>query len=1017
MGNLTLGLDLGPTSVGWALVDEEHCAIVATGVRVFPEGVDRDASGAEQSKSQQRRIARAMRRQIARRSRRKRKLRQLLHEAGLIPQVATRPAGDPDRVQWEGEQFQAADPYALRRKALTERLTAHELGRVLMHLNQRRGFLSNRKTDRERKKESSELLAEISQLERDIHESGSRTLAEYLARQRGDEPALFHRTRLRGRHTRRDMYQREFDAVWAAQQRYHPDRLTDEFRQRVRDVIFFQRPLRPPGPGLVGRCELEPRLPRCPRADRRFQRFRLFQEISNLKVLDTAARSPARSLTHEERERLIAYLRSGKERSFDQIRKHLFQQHESVRFNLEEGGRGKLLGMRTDASLASKGLLGPKWHKAPEDLKDRIVAAIIDDDAERLGYLLNQACFGPEMAERVLEETDLESGYASYSLHAIKKLLPHVAAGLPLTTRDPNEPCALRAAGYQMPWERAAEKKPFLDKPPAVTNPLVRAALHEVRKVVNGVLREYIYWAGHTLGAIHIELAREVRGTAAQRRKLSLEMHDRERQRDAAAARIREFGKKPTRGDIERYLLWEEQGHECIYSGRPISLAQLLEGEADVDHVLPYSRSLDNSRMNRVIAFRAENAAKGDRTPYEWLAGANPDKYEQVLQRAKRLPFPKLRRFHQETVDLEDFFSRQFQDTAYITTQVRQYLACLGADILCPKGAHTAELRRHWGLNTILRSDEADLKNRDDHRHHAVDAIVVALTNRSRLQQLAAIARQGGTDRTGEVLPDPWDEFRQQAGERVNSIIVSYRVRRRVSGALHKETVYGRAEATGEYVVRKPLESLTPAMAEKIRDPVVRSLVAQRLGEFGIKLGRGGGKIPAEVWKEPLYMPARNADRRPLIRSVRIVVPSDAIVPIRGGASYVDPGNTHHVCLFEISENGKTRKDAVFVSMLEALRRVRDREPIIQPAHPAQPAARFLMSLSGNELLLLRHEGREDFYRFDTAASTSKQMWFRHHTFAGKSSDKRLRVSKKPGTFEGKKVTVDPIGRVRWAND
>jgi CRISPR-associated endonuclease Csn1 len=550
-----------------------------------------------------------------------------------------------------------------------------------------------------------------------------------------------------------------------------------------------------------------------------------------------------------------------------------------------------------------------------------------------------------------------------------------------------------------------------------VTNPLVRQALHEVRKVVNAILRELVYKDGHRLARIHIELAREVRGTFEQRQKLIREMRDRERRREEAAEAIRAAGVKPTRAAIDRYLLWQEQDKQCIYSGRPIGIAQLFGGEVDVDHILPYPRSLDNSLMNRVVCFREENADKSDRTPYEWLAERDPARYEAVLQRADRLPhYQKARRFRQRSVELDDFFARQFVDTTYITTQVHQYVQCLGADVLCPKGQHTADLRWQWGLDSVLRDDGLGLKNREDHRHHAVDAVVIALTNRSRLQQLAALRRRGGTERTGEILNEPWAGFRRSVEDAVNGINVSHRVRRKVAGALHEETIYGPTNTPGEFVYRKPIEALTPSMVEDIRDPIVRSLVQQRLAAF--KIAGDASKIPAEVWKEPLYMYAPKSKQLLPIRRVRLIRQEGTIRPIRGGTAYVKPGSIHHVCLFEWTEpNGKVTRDMVSVSMLEAVERVKNKKPIIEKTHPTRTDARFVMSLSGGELVLLTHRDQEALYRFDTAASTSKQMWFRHHTAAGKSSDKRGVVSKKPGTLRARKVTVDPIGRIRWAND
>ena len=202
-----LGLDLGPTSIGWALIDETSARILATGVRIFPEGVGRDQQGGEQSKSQARRTKRGMRRQIARRARRKRELRRLLADGGLLP-------NDPVELT----ALLAVNPYPLRARALDERLEPHELGRVLVHLNQRRGFLSNRKTDKARAKETKGMLAEISELAKAIERAGCRTVGEYLARLDAhfDHTCSTDNQRVRHRHTRRDMYEAAGGAVGRA---------------------------------------------------------------------------------------------------------------------------------------------------------------------------------------------------------------------------------------------------------------------------------------------------------------------------------------------------------------------------------------------------------------------------------------------------------------------------------------------------------------------------------------------------------------------------------------------------------------------------------------------------------------------------------------------------------------------------------------------------------------------------------------------------------------------------------
>ena len=555
MAAYTLGLDLGSNSIGWAVIDEENQRIIDAGVRVFPEGVDRDQQGGEQSKSEQRRIARGMRRQIARRSRRKRVLRRTLVEIGLLPDAAAFAAADLRRVQWECDQFGKDDPYALRSRALRERLELHEIGRILMHLNQRRGFLSNKKADRQNKKESSEMLEEISTLAAAM---GDRSLGKYLADLKDENP----HTRLRGRHTRRDMLQDEFAAIWESQRKFHGDVLTDElcFGRSGREtyprepkpvgrgssllleyglygIIFFQRPMYWPK-SVVGACELEPKKKRCPKADRLAQRFRLLQEVNNLRVIPPND-EPCR-LADECREKLIAYLARSKERTFDEIRKHLGFL-EGFGFNLEVGDRRKLLGMPTDAILARKDLFGKNWHSRPDTDRTSIVQTLLGGDEEAIrGRAVSEWDVDGETTERLLE-VDFGEGYASYSREAIENLLPYLERGLPLMSRD-GELSALQEAGYLRPDQHVVNQKTELPHPPDVTNPLVRHALHEVRKVVNAIIREY----GEPK-AIHIELAREVKGTGETRRKITLEMRDRERRRDAAAERIKEHGEKVTR--------------------------------------------------------------------------------------------------------------------------------------------------------------------------------------------------------------------------------------------------------------------------------------------------------------------------------------------------------------------------------------------------------------------------------------------------------------------------------------
>jgi len=1044
----TLGLDLGPNSIGWALLDPESSRIIRSGVRVFPEGVDKFDTTKEESRNEQRRLARQMRRQHHRRSFRKTQLRAALAEAGLLP---VDPAAQRSLLE--------SDPYPLRARALTEKLKPHELGRILYHLNQRRGFLSLRKKERKDNTVKG-LLAEIDRNEAARVESGAETVGAWLAtKQKVDRADHTHRTEddhLRNRHLSRKQIEDEFNLIWDRQREFGHDVLTDQLRYGdtgrrqypvkpepldgktalqafgLHGLMFFQRPITWPA-SAVGRCELEPRHRRCARADRHAQRFRMLQEVNNLRYIDPDDGGEKR-LTDEQRQLLLGKLARSKEMTFDKIREALGFL-KTVKFNLERGERGKIKGHVTDAVLAGKKHVGPAWHKLDERDKDRIVRNLLDtnmSDEQVERRLVERYGLTAEQAEGAVI-ADLPAGHVDYSLKAIDKLLPELERGLVVMARDKAD-SALHAAGYLRPDEHVAatfEQLPALtdgDCPiPEIANPVVRRALVELRKVVNAIIREF-----GKPDAIHLEMAREVQQGKKRRDEYNKRNRQREAERDKAADEIRKLGEKVTRDKIIRYMLWEEQGRVCPYTGDAIAQTQIFGGQTDVDHILPRSQSLDNAQMNKVLVFREANREKGQRTVHGWLANSHPERYQQVIQRARRLPYPKFKRFRQKEADLGEFIARQLTDTAYIARLTGQYLRCLydAPDrVLGLKGQLTSELRHHWGLETVLSemqdspawAADAELrpgeKNRADHRHHTIDAIVIALSDRSRLQQLARIHRQGGVRSTGEVLPDPWDGFRRDVINAVADIKVSHRANRKISGGLHEDTLYGPTQTRRVWVIRKPLLELSANEIDRIRDEGIRRVVKARLAEHGIEVGRG--KKPDQKKMAEALKDAAMPSGVP-IRKVRVEKPEKTIRRIRPDSpnpAYVRPGNTHHLCVFEWTEKRK----AVFVPMIDAIERVRRHEPLIQRKPPTDgrdipPDARFLFSLSQGELVLADVKGQETLLVFKTAASTSGRLRFAEHTDARRSGDQRKHVFK-ANTLRARKVSVDPLGRVRWAKD
>jgi CRISPR-associated endonuclease Csn1 len=1063
MKKRTLGLDLGPNSIGWALIEEDTASntggLIDMGVRVFTEGLDAFDTAKESSRNEKRRVARGMRRQTARRRKRRKELAEALTSVGLWPS---------DEVQ--RSQLIQINPYELRAKAVSnKKLTPYELGRVFLHLSKRRGFLSNRKTD-STGKEGEGLLHEIQENEAKRVESGHPTLGSWLYEKlQTQQPTdRQHDDHVRRRHLSRKQYQHEFGKIWESQAVFHPELLTIQLRWGnlgpipfpckpvaktdrnvtslqlfgLEGLIFFQRKMYWPTE-VIGRCELEPRKRRCPIADRRFQRFRIWQELNNLRYIDPDSGKEAQ-LTLPQRNLLFGKLWETDKLDFSKIRKSLGFL-ESVKFNLEKGERSYLKGNATDKAARSN--LGKDWNHLDEARKDQIIEALTNpnlDDRDLITLATEKWGFNNEQIANLMK-IKLPTGYGSLSLKAITRLLPYLEKGFTYSLQDEGN-SAIHAAGY---LRRDQIKKRIYDFLPSpyvernvligqIPNPVVKRALVEVRKLVNAILREY-----GKPDEIHVEMARNLKLGTEKRKEITKANGNRAKVRDAISDKLREHNVLPSRENILRYQLWEEQNHQCMYSGRVISISQLLGdgGGVEVDHILPRSRTLDDSQTNKVLCFRDANQSKGNRTPFEWLAVSHSEKYEEIVQRANILlrsgliPYGKYKKLLQKEVKTDEFVSRQLVDTAYITKVTSEYLRCLfdsDQHVLGLKGALTAELRWQWGLETILEelpdspawATKENLrpgqKNRADHRHHAIDAVVIALTNRSRLQSLAKSMSDHANDRQGELLDEPWDNFREIIKQRVSRIWVSHRVERKVSGPLHKETHYGKTERSDKWVARKAVDALTGAEIPNIRDPFIRDLVIARLKESGIDVGRKAD-VDSKKLKgilSDLKMPSGVP-----IRKVRVVKTDKTIRTIRMNKSetFVKPDSTHHLSVFEWQENGKTKRDAVFLSMLDAVERVKKGGSLIQRTVSSVLAeipvnAKFVMSLSMREMILVDIDGQETLLVFRTAPSTTKQMIFVQHSDSRSSNDCK-KYSFYPSTLRGKKVTVDLLGRIRNAGD
>lgn len=945
-----LGIDLGANSLGWAAIrleDGETAGVLTAGVRVFPAGVSGLEYGADESHAAKRREARLQRRQTDRRRRRIHKIYRILAGFGLLPpardvEQRTRTVAELDRNLKAKFQVEDRLPYVLRARALDEKLEPHELGRALFHLAQRRGFLSNRKTMRESDEDRGKVKTAISSLSEAMGSTASRTLGEYLSKL---DP---HQQRIRKQYTARQMYLDEFERIWEAQQQHHKGLLTAERKDLLHQAMFFQRPLRDQE-DLIGDCELEPGEKRAPVWHPVFQRFRVLQELNHLRLVDGTG--TARPLDERERDLVLTRLDDG-DLPLKELRK-LLGVGRSVQFNLEEGGKKALIGNRTEEKL--RRVFQHHWDamteaercEAIEDLAASVEESSLETKArERWGLTELKAI---EYAGTILEH----GKYASYSLTAIRRLLPYLDRGSDVTSAR----MSVYPDTFATPIHDALpEVRQQLKE---IRNPGVVRALSELRKVVNALCRRH-----GKPEEIHIELARELKAARPEREERWKRMRQNEKERAAAYENLqKEIGiSKPSRADIEKWLLAEECGWQCPYTLRGFSKYQLFHsGEIQVEHIIPFSRSLDDSFANKTLAYASVNALKGTRSPFEAFSATT--EWEGMLDHVRGFKSPlarhKLQRFQWDTTRIDEalnnFTARQLSDTRYAGKLAGRYLACLYgrlADqsgrqrIFVSPGQVTAFLRRLWGIEGLLSGE--DHKSRDDHRHHLIDAIAIALTGPKWVKALsdaASRAREAGRKRFA-TLAAPWPDFVDEVRRTLAGVVVSHRAHRKVGGPMHDETFYGiiRHPEQGPLTVkRKPVHTLSDKEVDQIVDPCIRERVR-------LQIGHCGGNIKKLEFDPPI-LPTVDGREIP-IRKVRIVIAEQPRALSDGMRKrHVIGDEYHHFEVFSRTDprTGKSKWTFAPVTIQDAMERVRDKRPVVVREHG--PGTEFAFSIAKGDTL------------------------------------------------------------------
>lgn len=1065
MSKHVLGLDLGVGSIGWCLIaldaQGDPAEILGMGSRVVPlnnatKAIEAFNAGAAFTASQERTARRTMRRGFARYQLRRYRLRRELEKVGMLPDAAL-------------IQLPLLELWELRERAATagRRLTLPELGRVLCHINQKRGY-RHVKSDAaaivgdegEKKKDSnSAYLAGIRANDEKLqaeHKTVGQYFAEQLRQNQSESPTGGISYRIKDQIFSRQRYIDEYDQIMAAQRVHYPDILTDEFIRMLRDeVIFMQRPLKS-CKHLVSLCEFEkqervmrvqqddgkggrqlverrvkfgPKV--APKSSPLFQLCRIYEAVNNIRL--TRPDGSPRDITPEERAKIVAHLQSSASLSFAALKKLL---KEKALIADQLTSKSGLKGNSTRVALASALQPYPQYHHLLDmeletrmmtvqltdeetgEVTEREVAVVTDSYVRKPLYRLWHILYSIEEREAMrralitqlgMKEEDLDGGlldqlyrldfvkpgYGNKSAKFICKLLPQLQQGLGYS-----EACT--AVGYRhsnSPTSEEITERILLEKIPLLQRnelrqPLVEKILNQMINLVNALKAEY------GVDEVRVELARELKMSREERERMTIQNDKRKKANGKVAERIRQCGLYPTKPRIQKYMLWEEAGKVCMYCGRSIEEEQCLNGDdMEVEHIIPKSVLYDDSYGNKTCACHECNQTKGNRTALEYIRaeGREAEYMKRIndLLKEKKISYSKHQRLRWLKEDIpSDFLERQLRLTQYISRQAMAILQQGIRRVSASEGGVTARLRSLWGYGKILhtlnldrydsmgetervsREGEAteelrikDWSKRMDHRHHAIDALVVACTRQSYIQRLNRLSSEFGRE---DKKKEDQEAQKQQATEtgrlsnlerwltqrphfsvrtvsdKVAEILISYRPGQRVvtrgrniyrkkmadgrevscvqrgvlvpRGELMEASLYGKIISQGRerIVKRYPLHDLKG----EVVDPRLRELIAEYNQEITSKVKAKGA---------PLYLDAAEKQE---VRSVRCYVTQPSVakaIPIRfderGRAiTFVQSGSNHHLAIYR-TPKGKLVES--IVSFWDAVNRARYGLPLI----------------------------------------------------------------------------------------
>lgn len=823
----TFAFDIGIASIGWAVVNKDLSRkkgnIERCGVFTFPEG-ENPKDG--KSLAEPRREARGQRRVIKRKKRRLAEIKKLLKENNFD--------FDPrqEGINKKGEEkYQSV--WFLRAKALDQKLSNDEFGRVLYHLAKKRGYSSSEVSIED--SDSGVIKDSIKKLLKEFADSGNKTIGQYLFNKyynkKGEDGII---TRVRNHPSKYNLtidsslIIKEINQIISKQKEFGLI-ISEDFSQKYKEIQKRKEQMQDMLE-MAGYCSFEKKEKRAPQSSITFERFRALQILNNLQISDLKT-GEVFEISPQQKKQIIIEAIKKSELKYSHIRK-ILNIAENFKFNnIRQAGK-KNKDIKEQEKEKNTCFKFKFYYDLQKALKDQINAKDIllnEDIIDKIGLILSSVKDEKRRREK-LEKLEIKpnlinaiieikaSKFGHLSIKAIKKINNFLLEG-----KTYDKACQL--AGYDF-------KDKIPDKIENVTNPVVRRVFYKYKKLLKFLCHQFGY-----PDQINIETARELSKSHKERRKIDELNKNNQSQNEEIIQTLEEYKIKVNGKNITKLKLWRSQQSKCPYSSQIIEVSHLQDDSAlQIDHIIPYHRCYDDSINNKVLCFTKENQQKTGKTPQEYLE-KDPQKWSRFTDFViNNKNFSKRKKDNLLIRDLDEEIEKSFQnrnlnDTRYVNRLIAQNTPDLLNDkegkikVRTISGVVTASIRKSYGLQK---------DRQQDNKHHAQDAIILAIISQGFVQKIN-ISNKIDKIKNKLRLAEPWEGFKDEIQNNIDKTNVVRFPRKKVKGASHEETIYSIKKNLNENEVIKSIDidKLEKKHLEKIYDKEGGAkIIYQQLKEF-----------------------------------------------------------------------------------------------------------------------------------------------------------------------------------------